>query len=522
MAQWIDAGPVEALKDRGRRVFKAGRNQILLIASGERIFACNNRCPHEGYPLSEGTLGAPCTLTCNWHNWKFDLSSGETVVGGDQLRLYPVEVRDRNVWVDVADVPAEQRQRRALENLEQACADNDYERMAREVARHERAGGEPLEPLRHMVRTRAAHFEYGMTHAYAAAPDWVALGAIAHAEDERLTARVEPIAHIAWDTLRQPEFPFTQATKSWDATAFAAAIESEDEPGAIALLNGALTDGVSLRELKPAFAKAALAHYQDFGHSAIYARKAFELIDALGQTVAGPVLRSLARSIIYATREDRIPEFRAYPQVLAKKPQGSGATCAAEQFIGLSVNSTLDRVSTMAGSDEAKYRTLLEASAIAMLRFDLAVDLHTDRAVSHNVRWLDFTHMLTFGNAVRQHCTETPELWQAALLQMACFLGRNAPYLLPAADENWFVADVAQFFAHQQRALFDHGIREPIFSCHRVKMLTAVKEEVAWAGEGSLSRHLVAATNRYLNTPIKLHHALRMAHQALSFVEAEG
>ncbi len=522
MTHWIDAGPLETLKDRGRRVVKAGRKQILLIAAGGRIYACNNRCPHEGYPLSEGSLGAPCTLTCNWHNWKFDLASGETLVGGDKLRLYPAEERDGRIWVDVADLAAGQRQARALASLEEACIDNDYERMAREVARYIRAGGDRLAPLRHIVTLSAARFEYGMTHAYAAAADWLALRSIATTQEEELIALVEPIAHIAWDTLREPEHPYTRAIAPWAAEAFTAAIEAEDEAGAIARLNGALTENTALGEIKQACAKAALAHYQDFGHSAIYVRKSFELIDALGRPAAGPVLKALTRSLVYATREDRIPEFRGYARALASWPQSGGTKSGPQDLVGLSVNAALDRVSKMPGGNEEKYRTLLEASAIAMLRFDLSVDTQTDKPVSHNVRWLDFTHALTFANAVRQHCADQPELWPAALLQMACFLGRNTPYLLPRADNAWFVGDAASFLAREQRRIFDHGIREPIVACHRLKVLTAVSEEAAWAGDGSLSRHVIAATNRYLNTPIKSHHALRSARQALSFVEAEG
>ena len=67
------------------------------------MHACNNRCPHEGYPLVEGVLDAQCVLTCNWHNWKFDLKTGETLYGGDRLRVYPVMVREGMVHVDVAD-----------------------------------------------------------------------------------------------------------------------------------------------------------------------------------------------------------------------------------------------------------------------------------------------------------------------------------------------------------------------------------------------------------------------------------
>ena len=45
-----------ALKDKGRKVFRHAGKQVLLIAAEGQIFAIANRCPHEGFPLSEGTL----------------------------------------------------------------------------------------------------------------------------------------------------------------------------------------------------------------------------------------------------------------------------------------------------------------------------------------------------------------------------------------------------------------------------------------------------------------------------------
>lgn len=522
MAAWIDAGTRCDLMPKGRRVLKAGAKQILLIADGDRLFAVNNRCPHEGYPLSEGTLGPACTLTCNWHNWKFDLASGETLVGGDRLRRYPIEERDGRLFIDVADAPAAERQARALANLREAADDNDYERMAREIARFIKANGDPFEPLRHMIAARAAHFEFGMTHAYAAAPDWLNLHDTARTEQQRLTALVEPVAHIAWDTLRQPEFPYTDETAPWNGQAFTAAIEAEDETAAVAMLNDALAHGPQRAQaIKAALARAALAHYQDFGHSAIYTRKAFELIDKLGWSVAAPVLKSLTRSIVYATREDRIPEFRHYAKALARWPASAQET-SVKDLVGLSVNQTLERTLALPGDNEAKYKLLLEASAIALLHFDTSVYDQTDKPVSHNIGWLDFTHALTFGHAARELCTEDPSLWPQALLQMACFLGRNTPFITKTVDESWAVDDIPAFLAREHDALYDHGIREPIYPCHHVKTLSAVAEEVAWAGEGTLSRAMLAATNRFLHSPIKYHHALRSAHQALSFVEAEG
>src|SRR5260221_8972475 len=128
--------PVE-LQAAGRKLVRLAGKQILLVAEGGRIFAIANRCPHEGYPLSEGTLGPGCVLTCNWHNWKFDLASGQALIGRDPVRTYPVQLRNEEIFIDLSDPPAELQRQRALRGLEAAISDNDFARMAREVARLE-------------------------------------------------------------------------------------------------------------------------------------------------------------------------------------------------------------------------------------------------------------------------------------------------------------------------------------------------------------------------------------------------
>ena len=45
-------------------VFKIKKKQILLIGVKEGIFAIDNRCPHEGYPLSKGSISDNCIITC--------------------------------------------------------------------------------------------------------------------------------------------------------------------------------------------------------------------------------------------------------------------------------------------------------------------------------------------------------------------------------------------------------------------------------------------------------------------------
>ena len=112
----------------GRRLVRHEGRQVLVIAQGGRLFAIANRCPHEGYPLSEGTIGPGCVLTCNWHNWKFDLAAGEALVGRDPVRTYAVAERDGEIFIDFREPPAVERRTRALRGIEAAIRDNDRPR----------------------------------------------------------------------------------------------------------------------------------------------------------------------------------------------------------------------------------------------------------------------------------------------------------------------------------------------------------------------------------------------------------
>ena len=42
------------LQAKGRMLGKHGDKQVALFHSPKGVYACNNRCPHDGYPLSQG------------------------------------------------------------------------------------------------------------------------------------------------------------------------------------------------------------------------------------------------------------------------------------------------------------------------------------------------------------------------------------------------------------------------------------------------------------------------------------
>ncbi|HEX2594304.1 MAG TPA: Rieske (2Fe-2S) protein [Rhizomicrobium sp.] len=522
---FIATGIHEAdLKNKGRKVVRRNGKQVLLLAPEGKVHAIANRCPHEGYPLMEGTEGPGCVLTCNWHNWKFDLETGEALVGRDPVRVYPVELREGEVFVDLTDPPAEAMRERALKGIEAGLAYNDMPRMARELARLEKAGFDATEGLVHAIAVRNARLEDGTTHAHGAAFDWLTLADRAPTPEARLTAIIEPMFHLAWDTSYAGTYPYAEGAREWDAAGFLAAIEGEREVDAIGFVRGALAGGVAPAALAPVLGEAALAHYADFGHSAIYALKIQQLIGRLGAEAAEPLLLAYTRGLARQTREDKIPEFRGYAKALAAW-DGSGAkSVTARDFVGLSIDAAMARVLESSGRPARElFDALLGAAAFNMLHFDAAIDLATDNAIADNISWLDFTHALTFANAVRHICAARPDLWPKALLQMALFVGRNKSYVAAEQDvARWRVNDRGAFIKREMDGLYDHGIVEPIIACHRVKMLFALEDELVVAPDAPWADDMSAAMNRWLNTPQKRHHGLRNARQALDFIAKEG
>ena len=101
-AEFTRAASLADVRLTGSKVVSIAGHAVVLFSHGERIYAVDNRCPHMGFPLDRGTV-KDCILTCHWHHARFDLASGGTFdPWADDVRVFPVEVRGDEVWVDVA------------------------------------------------------------------------------------------------------------------------------------------------------------------------------------------------------------------------------------------------------------------------------------------------------------------------------------------------------------------------------------------------------------------------------------
>lgn len=105
---WVKVGPaatvaVDDLTAVALSTPDGAQVEVLVVNLGQRLSAYRNECAHEALPLTEAVLDVSNgTLTCPWHGFCFDASSGECLSApGAQLEQLPLRVDDGDVWVRV-------------------------------------------------------------------------------------------------------------------------------------------------------------------------------------------------------------------------------------------------------------------------------------------------------------------------------------------------------------------------------------------------------------------------------------
>jgi len=99
MSKWIEVSSVEDFENKDRKTVAGA----VVFYDGQEFTACENRCPHMGYPMNKGTV-RDGVVTCAWHNWQFDMQSGGCYRGAcDDLQVYPVKVENGKVFVEIAE-----------------------------------------------------------------------------------------------------------------------------------------------------------------------------------------------------------------------------------------------------------------------------------------------------------------------------------------------------------------------------------------------------------------------------------
>lgn len=100
---WVRVSPAADVAVDDISTATLNGTDVLIVNIGQRLSAYRNECAHEALPLTDAVLDVSNgTLTCPWHGFCFDASSGECLSApGAQLEQLPLRIDDGDVWVRV-------------------------------------------------------------------------------------------------------------------------------------------------------------------------------------------------------------------------------------------------------------------------------------------------------------------------------------------------------------------------------------------------------------------------------------
>jgi len=314
-AQQILAGTTDELKTAGCRVVTGGGHAIAVIYHDGQVYAVDNRCPHMGFPLDRGSV-KDGILTCHWHNARFDLASGGTFNPfADDVRSFPVTIKDGQVWVDPQPVQRDE-EAHWVGRLRDGLEHNIRLVTAKSVLGLHAAGADYRAPLRVGADFGATYSAAGwgaaMTMLTAAA------NMLPHlSEEDRPVALYQGLLHVSRECAgRPPRFVVDplptgetrpQVFKQW----FRNFIDVRDEDAAERSLRTAIELGIPPRDIADMIFAASTDHiYLDAGHTLDFANKAFELLDHIGWEHASQVLTSLVHGMARARRSQELSAWR--------------------------------------------------------------------------------------------------------------------------------------------------------------------------------------------------------------------
>ncbi|HEX7995419.1 MAG TPA: Rieske (2Fe-2S) protein [Streptosporangiaceae bacterium] len=560
MSTWVRAAAVDDIKEGGAKSFAHLDKRIALFRTPRGVYACDNRCPHQGYALVRGDVKDD-VLTCAWHNWKFELGSGVCTFGGENIRTYPVQIRQGQVFVDITDPAAEVIRPELFASLNAAMEDLDVGRMARDAMRLQRIGTPLADVIREGVRYAAPRAEYGWDHSLATMTDCLRMSQF-FAESLRALPVIQGLAVAADNQVRRPDRPrpdpvdpvLAYGSVEDAMAAYPVLVDQERAEDAEALLRGLIAAGVPARALRHMLLTAVTDHFLAYGHSMIFVQKSFELLDQIGWQEADTVLSPLVPEMVLGTRYDKLPYMRKFlrawqasePELssLAGRASGrlAGGVAGPDEFDqgayrkALTDGSPEDAASGLIGALEAgvPVAALIDATGRAaaerLARFDIELDLDD----TNEWGWLDVTHTLTYLNALRWawSADPSPQVLRG-LFHAAWFVqwtgqfdernpgangGRPAPHPTEDAgdvrkaiigrDPEAAVALVDGFAGPReelersliQAAAEDHSVA-PIMVAHVVKTARAAVDESRALGDGPEATEPIAAAARFLASP---------------------
>ncbi len=424
---YVRVAQISDLEAKGYLLVRVEGQTIALFRHKERIYAVDNRCPHMGFPLHQGSV-SNCILTCHWHHARFDLESGGTFdPWADDIRSFPVQIRAGEVWLDLTDcLDAKTHARqRLIDGLQQSIsliiAKSVLALLAEKIDSTEafQVG------LNFGVRYRARGWGAGLTM------HTCMMNLLPYLDErDRPRALYHGLAAIAAECAGQPprfeQQPLPLSGQTGDKLPllenwFRQFIEVRDSRGAERCLVSAIELGVERQQIAQMLFAAATDHrYLDGGHTLDFTNKALEALDAVNWQNSASVLTSLVRGYASAERKEESNAWR-YPidlvaivekaferldEAIAKGDEKRGSWTDKERLVEIILgedpqaiaDSLLEALGNGAIFEELA-GTVTYAAALRIAQFSTNNDFRD---------WNRAHHSFTFANAVESGLRRVP------------------------------------------------------------------------------------------------------------------
>jgi nitrite reductase/ring-hydroxylating ferredoxin subunit len=458
------AGTLTDLQSAGHLLTKVGSLPVVVFWHDGEAFAIEDRCPHLGFPLHQGTVESGL-VTCHWHHARFDLVSGCTLdLWADDARGFDAIVRDGDVFVRPrSDGDAVGHlQTRLREGLEESITLV----IAKSVLGLLAAGVPAGEIVRTGVDFGTAYRDTGWGAGLTVLVAMANL--LPHLDpDDRALALTHGLAFVARDTgghaprfpvspLRADDLPMPRLA-SW----YRRFVDTRSSDSAERTLETALRDLGDLADVEAMMFAAATDHvFVDGGHTIDFTNKAFEALDHLGKDDAARVLPTLVRQTAGAVRSEEFSEWRhpnnlvvltAETIALLESPTTRGDVDVPALAWDLlddqpqAVVDALVRAHGAGATDEELGRAIALAAALRIVRFHVQND-HGD--------WDTVHHSFTAANALHQALARnpTPELRRGCVhAALRVYLDRflNVPAARVPAATSGSLENLAECFEAQ-------------------------------------------------------------------------
>lgn len=411
---------VETVREDGPLVVSPEGSSIGLFADDGEIYAIDHRCPHMGFPLTEGSI-EDGILTCHWHHARFELSCGDTFDPfADDVRAYPVAVHDGEVYLD----PTPKGERDPVAHWKDRLQHGLRENLGLVIAKAT-IGLDDQEtpytvPIRMATMFGVEYNENGWGRGLTTLGVMANLYGFVRPADQR-RALYAGCSAVAEDCAGQPPLFTQDALSTGDvgperlATWFREAIEVRDADGAERVLRTALQQGASPDRIAGMLVGAATDHlYLDTGHRLDFINKAFEVLEHIGWEQADQVLPSLVPGLAGATRAEESSTWRqpidlanllfeAYEELPAAVETPRDQTwhpdpSFRETLLGEDpeqlVETLLDAVEEGAPA-EALAREVTHAGALRVAQFGTSNEFRDWNTVHHTYTYLNAVHAMT-------------------------------------------------------------------------------------------------------------------------------